>query len=221
MEVVESLNTESTISETVEIEELLARQDAENVPVPADLTELIKLLHETFAHDSVNVDYVMKLLENYKSNEKDWRQYAKYDPHKYTRNLIDAGNGKFNILLLCWAELQGSPIHDHAGSHCFMKCLHGELCETQYEWPESNQEDSKAEMKEIGKKPLRKNEVCYMNDSIGLHRVGNPSETVPAVTLHVYVPGYDECRIFDQQTSRANTVKITFYSKYGEKVVNN
>lgn len=56
----------------------------------------------------------------------------------YTRNLVDDGNGKyFNLMILCWNEGKSSPIHDHAGAHCIMKVLAGELTETQYDWPRS------------------------------------------------------------------------------------
>ena len=57
--------------------------DFDNVPVPKDLAELCLILHKVFEQDSVNVEYVTKIIENYKSNPKDWRKYAKYDPHKY------------------------------------------------------------------------------------------------------------------------------------------
>lgn len=48
---------------------------------------------------------------------------------RYTRNLVDEGNGKFNLIILCWGEGHGSAIHDHANSHCVMKVLQGEICE--------------------------------------------------------------------------------------------
>lgn len=51
---------------------------------------------------------------------------------------MDAGNGKFNLMILCWGEGHGSAIHDHADSHCFMKMLKGELCEIRYAWPNNN-----------------------------------------------------------------------------------
>ncbi|VDQ07485.1 unnamed protein product [Trichobilharzia regenti] len=41
----------------------------------------------------------------------------------YTRNLVDEGNGKYNLLLLCWSGGQKTGIHDHAGSHCFVKAI--------------------------------------------------------------------------------------------------
>lgn len=38
------------------------------------------------------------------SNEDDWKRYAVFDPNKYTRNLVDDGNGKFNLMVLAWGE---------------------------------------------------------------------------------------------------------------------
>jgi hypothetical protein len=58
-----------------------------------------------------------------------------YRMHRYTRNLIDTGNGRFNLFALCWSEGQGSCVHSHSDAHCFVKVLHGQLRETLYEWP--------------------------------------------------------------------------------------
>ncbi len=80
--------------------------------------------------------------------------------------MIDEGNGKFNILLLCWAESQGSSIHDHSNSHCFMKCLEGELTETRYEWPDNSEKSKLKEMVALNKSNLKKNEVCYINGKL-------------------------------------------------------
>lgn len=55
-------------------------------------------------------------------------------------------------------------------------------------------------------------------DSLGLHRVENKSHVLPAVSLHLYIPPYDSCRVFDQRTGHAMTSNITFYSKGGKKV---
>jgi len=54
---------------------------------------------------------------------------------RYTRNLVDEGNGKYNLMVLCWGEGMGSSIHDHADSHCFVKILSGEFKETLFFWP--------------------------------------------------------------------------------------
>ena len=63
--------------------------DAENAPVPKDLPELCQILHIIFAEDTVNVEYVKRIIENYKSNPKDWRKYATRD-HERDKNC----NGK-------------------------------------------------------------------------------------------------------------------------------
>lgn len=58
---------------------------------------------------------------------------------------MDAGNGKFNLMILCWGEGHGSAIHDHADSHCFMKMLKGELREIRYAWPNNNNNNTMIE----------------------------------------------------------------------------
>lgn len=62
-------------------------------------------------------------------------------------------------MILCWGEGHGSAIHDHANSHCFMKMLQGSLTEVCFAWPQADNE----EMKEIGRKELSLNSVCYIN----------------------------------------------------------
>lgn len=62
-------------------------------------------------------------------------------------------------MAVCWGEGHGSAIHDHANSHCFMKMLRGSLQEIRFDWPK-NEGD---QLKEIGRKILRENEVAYIN----------------------------------------------------------
>ncbi|GFY56778.1 cysteine dioxygenase type 1 [Trichonephila inaurata madagascariensis] len=132
----------------------------------------------------------------------------------YTRNLVDEGNGRYNLMLLAWAEGQGSSIHDHADSHCFMKVLDGKLCEVRFAWPSDSEEDEK-EMEIIQETHLKTNEVTYMNDSLGLHRMENPSHTQTAVSLHLYCPPFESVLLFDQRTGHKTKGKVTFWSKYG------
>lgn len=49
-----------------------------------------------------------QLLGSYKSKPADWQQYAFFDPHRYTRNLVDKGNGHYNVMILCWGAGMGS-----------------------------------------------------------------------------------------------------------------
>jgi cysteine dioxygenase len=183
---------------------------------PNSLNELIELIYQAFATNEVDVDYVNTIMTNYKGNIKEWAPYMKFQPNKYTRNLVDAGNGKFNVMILCWAESQGSSIHSHSNSHCFMKCIQGKLVETKYAWP-SNEDVAKEEpMHIIRRTELAEGDVAYINDSIGLHRVENPSHTDTAMTLHLYVPPYFHCNTYDERTSRINEAHVTFYSVGGK-----
>ncbi|KAL1474977.1 hypothetical protein MTO96_003594, partial [Rhipicephalus appendiculatus] len=134
----------------------------------------------------------------------------------YTRNLVDEGNGKFNLMILCWSEGQGSSIHDHADSHCFMKVLAGTLKEVRFDWPQTK-DGVEAPMAKKGDTELQLNSVAYINDSLGLHRVENPSHCEPAVSLHLYCPPFDECSMFDQRTGHRSKSKVTFWSKYGQR----
>lgn len=84
----------------------------EPVPVPKSLDELIELLHKELGAngltcEGVDVDRVQALMTNYQSNEEDWKKYAYFDKGRYTRNLVDDGNGKFNLMILAWPENVG------------------------------------------------------------------------------------------------------------------
>ncbi|XP_068617205.1 cysteine dioxygenase type 1 [Brachionichthys hirsutus] len=179
---------------------------------PETLDELIKFLHAVFENDCVNVEEVQSIMESYESKPQEWMKYAKFDQYRYTRNLVDEGNGKFNLMILCWGEGHGSSIHDHTDSHCFMKLLQGQLTETLFDWPESH-----GDMVQKSQRVLQENRVAYINDTIGLHRVENVSHTEAAVSLHLYSPPFQSCQAFDQRTGHKNTVRMTFCSKYGER----
>ncbi|XP_010875368.1 LOW QUALITY PROTEIN: cysteine dioxygenase type 1 [Esox lucius] len=185
-----------------------------DVMKPETLDDLIHVLHKIFESDNINVEEVQAIMEAYESNPQEWMRFAKFDQFRYTRNLVDEGNGKFNLIILCWGEGHGSSIHDHTNSHCFMKMLQGKLKETRFEWPNDK---TRGDMVQTSEKILEDNMCAYINDSMGLHRVENPSHTEGSVSLHLYSPPFDFCQTFDQRTGHKNTVKMTFWSKFGER----
>ena len=75
--------------------------------------------------------------------------------------MIDIGNGKFNLLLLIWGELQGSPIHDHSNSECFIKVIAGKITEKLYPWP--NQNGLKQQMIPLSEETSTQGQVTHMN----------------------------------------------------------
>lgn len=49
--------------------------------------------------DDVDVEYLASLMKNYNSSESDWMKFAFADASRgYTRNLVDDGNGKSNLV---------------------------------------------------------------------------------------------------------------------------
>ena len=61
------------------------------------------------------------------------------------------------------------------------------------------------------------NHCVFLTDTIGLHRVENPSHSDTAVTLHLYSPPFSECQSFDERTGNAHKVQVTFWSQYGKR----
>ncbi|KAL8656642.1 MAG: hypothetical protein Q9226_002598 [Calogaya cf. arnoldii] len=159
---------------------------------------------------------LQRRFETYKSEEPGWEEYAFPDfTQTFTRNLVDRGNGKYNLLVLVWTPGLQSPIHDHANSHCIMKILKGTLTETRYEWPQSLGEP----MKTTSQTNLERDQVVYMADNLGLHKISNPDSVEYAVSLHLYTPpnaAIEGCNVFDPETGVSTHVdSYSYYSEFG------
>ncbi|KAI8925217.1 RmlC-like cupin domain-containing protein [Entophlyctis helioformis] len=215
-------------------------RNAAGIPIPATLEQLVAAIHaeldgEGLDSASVDVDRIQTIMAGYKSNPDDWERFALFDGSRYTRNLVDGGNGKFNLMILCWGAGQASPIHDHANSHCVLKVLDGNICETQYEWPEASSPSgtsapapahapdahgnysSSAGMHVKQEATYSTDAVTYMHDKIGLHKVCNPTSR-GAVSLHLYTPPIDTCTTFCEKTGTSRpSGKCVFYSNRGER----
>lgn len=161
----------------------------------------------------------------YSSKEDEWKNYAFADPSRnYTRNLVDKGNGKSNLLILVWNPGQGSPIHDHADAHCVMKILKGKLTETLYDMPvtagDGEEAGRRTPPRVVKQTAYGLNEVTYISDDIGLHKISNPSETEIAVSLHLYTPPHAAnfgFNLFDEKTGKCTHIKqAEFFSDCGK-----
>ncbi|EFX04176.1 cysteine dioxygenase [Grosmannia clavigera kw1407] len=167
--------------------------------------------------DDIDVGHLTRLMEKYDAKEKGWMPYNFGDASRgYTRNLVDEGNGKSNLLVLVWSPGKGSPIHDHGNAHCLMKILHGNLTETRYRFPEDGQEGP---MNVTSEKTYSENAVAYMADELGVHRMWNKGSDF-AVSLHLYTPpnvAKGGCNIFNEKTSKSSHVeKCGYYTAYGK-----
>ncbi len=197
-------------------------------PFHALVKSLSDVLGPSSGLDSADVDPndLVNLMSVYTSNEKEWGRYALADTSRsYTRNLVDEGNGKSNLLIVVWNPGKGSPIHDHADAHCVMKILKGSLKETQYsmpDGPETSSECLQAPPKVTKETIYTNNQVTYISDQIGLHKITNASDQDPAISLHLYTPPHAAnfgLNLFDEKTGRSTHIKQAgFYSARGRPV---
>ncbi|KAF2102153.1 cysteine dioxygenase [Rhizodiscina lignyota] len=187
--------------------------------------DLSNVLGSSRGIQDVDPNELQQLMKDYTSDSSEWRKYALGDGSRgYTRNLVDRGNGKSNLLILVWSPGKSSPIHDHANAHCVMKVLRGELKETLYSWPDMYAVNmGKPSPPCVTKETVyTENEVTYMSDTLGLHKISNPDPENFAVSLHLYTPpnaAIYGCHMFDEKTGKASHVtQCNFYSESGLKL---
>ena len=209
---------------------------------PLSLMELVHRLTSELAAPHLDLDAVHSLMAAYDTSLNEWQRYAFWDESKrYTRNLIATDYTSFTLMLLCWNAQQGSPVHDHASSECFMRVVEGSVMETQYDRIDSptvgaaTPSDSitsatspissslSSSSSALSPLQLRRQHtvsaggVLFINDSIGLHKIDNPF-TSRAVTLHCYIPPYESCRCYNETDGGAKESYVQFYSENGERV---
>ncbi len=145
-----------------------------------------------------------------------WNRYAHSDPTKnYSRNLIASDDETFTLLMLVWNPGKASPIHDHPCDGCWVRVCEGKIQETQYE---IDAETDKLEM--TSDAVIEDSAPTFINNYIGYHKVGNPSDMQPAVTLHLYCPPVQKCTIWLDPTdaSRPSTAIMCNYTEYGVRI---
>ncbi|KAL8746565.1 MAG: hypothetical protein Q9190_001449 [Brigantiaea leucoxantha] len=165
-------------------------------------------------------DRLQQIMREYISDEKGWDEYAfRDDAMTFTRNLVDRGNGSYNLLILKWTPGRESPIHDHVDSHCIMKILQGSLIETRYRFPNGKKP---APMEVTQKTTMELDSVTYMSDELGLHKIANLDPNNYAVSMHLYTPpnaAIEGCTIFNEETGESRHItEYKYYSEFGKKV---
>ncbi len=55
----------------------------------------------------------------------------------------------------------------------------------------------------------------FVQDSMGYHKIGNPTLQQPAVSLHLYCPPFAHCKVWLGLNEDAQQGCVTHYSEYG------
>jgi len=165
----------------------------ENTPIALQsLDDLITALSEKERTKYNHIIHSIKLPSSAFENYNSWSNEC------YTRNCI-IDNEKFELILLCWCEGHRTPIHDHGGEECWVKVIEGEFKETIYKQNEAG------ELNFVKSSISKSNEITYMKDFMGFHRLENLSNK-RSMSLHLYAKPIRKCKTFDEKSG-------TFVSK--------
>jgi cysteine dioxygenase len=108
-------------------------------------------------------------------NSTDWKQYVAFNKEDYKKNLVYRDNN-FEMFVVCWLPYQETKIHNHSENGCLLKILEGNMVEEIY--------DKNFVLRENNN--LIKDNVRYIDDSIGIHKMKNNEENT--ISLHIYSP---------------------------------
>ena len=180
------------------------RPAAFGISSPDALVDALKEAHgsrERYAEILESVEFGLDELASMCLFERDF----------YTRNLIERTDA-FELLALCWPPGVTSPIHDHGGSDGWVRVIQGACEEVVYQcYPRAEGPPRIAQGRSTH---AVAGATSYINDDLGWHTVGNPTE-LPAFSLHLYAPPIDHCQYIDPETGLARTKAMTYYSRRG------
>lgn len=160
-----------------------------------------------------NDDDISSLFHRLDLRKEDWEPYAFFEPSKlYTRNLVATDDETFTLLLMCWNAGKSSPVHNHPCDGCWMHVCEGRVSEKRYV-----QQEGCDFLECVSDELYTENQLAYITDSMGLHKVANPSNDERAVTLHLYSPPFKSCKIWldPNKASKSSNSCMSFHSING------
>ncbi len=135
---------------------------------------------DTFEQD-IPLDQLKRQLDDLVLDVDDIRDYVRFSPDRYQRNLLHTGP-TYQALVLCWRNRQRSPIHDHRGSACGVRVLEGIGTETVFARSDNGLTYP------THSSQIKPGMVLGSFDS-DIHQVSNlQAGDADLVTLHIYSP---------------------------------
>lgn len=150
---------------------------------------LHELIVELDAHtDRVPLDELRSLMARLDVSESDLGEAVSFGESGYRRNLVRRTDS-YEMLVLCWAPGQRSPIHDHAQSTCGVRVVAGEATETRFE------HDARGFLHPVAMERFAEGSAAGSQDA-DIHEIANTTDD-NLVTLHVYSPPLGAMRTYD------------------------
>lgn len=181
---------------------------AEAVPLSAPLKHFIVEL-DKLAANNFPAEGIIELFKTGAMGSDIFEPYTFFLQGRYTRNLIHKCP-MYELILMCWAPHQKSPIHGHEGEKCFLRVQAGELLFTNYAMQEKGAEVILEPLNSAIGRP------GFVDGPAIIHRVANESDS-PAISLHLYARPFAQCDIFDEKAHTKQRATLGYDSEGGRR----
>lgn len=160
------------------------------------IQKLLQLLSQSSTED-YNV-----ILNTFNFESVDFSPFESWSHKSYTRNCVFR-DSNFELILLCWEQGQETAIHGHDGEDCWVYLLEGEMEEVYFTMDENQY------LREVGSRKIDPNQLTFMNDKIGFHKLKNSCEGT-SMSLHLYAKPIENCVSFDEATQSFIEKKLSY-----------
>ncbi|MBI2214921.1 MAG: cysteine dioxygenase family protein [Acidobacteria bacterium] len=181
---------------------------------------------ESLSKGLITKQAIADLVLRYRIRDEDLARFKSWNPSKHTRNLIFR-NQMIELMLICWNAGTVTPLHTHNGQLGWMVVVEGTLVVENYRMnrcnkPENQQVvgiDCVAGATEIEMELINTETVPpwsalnTVDKTQTIHRIVNPPENGPAVSLHIYSQPIDSCVVFDMEQQRCARRELSYDTK--------
>ncbi|MEM5564034.1 cysteine dioxygenase family protein [Psychroserpens sp. AS72] len=171
-------------------------------------SETIQNLIQLLSQSSIE-DY-NAILNAFDFETIDFSPFESWSSKSYTRNCLFRDEN-FELILLCWDQGQETAVHGHDGEDCWVYLLEGEMEEIYFTL------DANQYLREVGARNIKPNQLTFMNDKIGFHKLKNSSQGA-SMSLHLYAKPIENCVSFDE-TSQSFIERELTYDTFKELIV--
>lgn len=161
--------------------------------------------HQT--KSSFKGDAVDRFLAENRLDTDDFAPFMFFREETYGRNLVSKSD-HYELLVLTWLPQQRTPIHDHAGSRCWMMIQTGKLTFRNFQSPAT---DSSELVCTGPVETISAGQHVYIDDDKGVHCIANAS-TKPAVSIHLYADPIAECRIYNEARRKFEWIELEYFT---------
>jgi hypothetical protein len=168
---------------------------------PENIQKLVQLLSQSPTEDYNTI------LKDFDFESINFSLYESWSNEGYTRNCLFR-DADFELIVICWEQGQGTAVHGHDGEDCWVYLLEGEIHEVYFNINDDNN------LQEVGSHKVIPNQLTFMNDKVGFHKLENCCEG-RSMSLHLYAKPIENCVSFDETTHSFVTKELS-YDTYKE-----